>query len=200
MAMVNYPTKTKRGYFKVAENYWRKTCCFTHQAFLKARAELQGHEAIKTRQYGLNKPQYQLSTPVQEVKSYLMIAWPIVHYLGELLEHKLLNRATGYLYFHLYSLAFQADFPESIFLRTSDMRQSLGHPSSTLCALIAKLKALGLVEVNAAKTCHSPSEFFIAVPDVKYPPRENRREIQLATDEQARAAVAKCNARLAALS
>ena len=115
--MLRYPTKTKGGYFTVAENYWRKTCSFTHRAFLTARAELQTHEAIKTSQHGFNQPPtYRLRARLHEVKSYLMIPLPVVDYLGELLEHKLLNKPTRYLYFHLYGVAFKADFPKSIFL------------------------------------------------------------------------------------
>ena len=197
MAMVNYPTKTKRGYFKVAENYWRKTCSFTHRAFLNARAELQTHQAIKTSQHGFNKPPtYRLRARLHEVKSYLMIPLPIVDYLGKLLEHKLLNRPTRYLYFHLYGVAFKADFPESIFVDVADIGKSFGHPPRTLRGLTAKLKALDLLEVKAAKTCHSPSEFFISVPDVKYPARENRAEIQIATDSHQSSVMAAMKARL----
>jgi len=190
--MLRYPTKTKGGYFTVAENYWRKTCSFTHPAFLNARAELQTHEAIKTSQHGFNQPPtYRLRARLHEVKSYLMIPLPIIEYLDKLLEYKFLNRGCRYLYFHLYGVAFKADFPESVFLDVAEISKSLGHPSSTLRRLTAKLKALGLLKVNAAKTCHSPSEFFISVPDVKYPARENRAEVILATETQQSSAMAK---------
>jgi len=195
--MLKYPTKTKGGYFTVAENYWRKTCSFTHRAFLNARAELQTHEAIKTSQHGFNHPPtYRLRAWLHEVKSYLMIPLPVVDYLGALLEHKLLNRPTRYLYFHLYGVAFKADFPESIFLDVADVAKSLGHPPRTLRGLTAKLKALDLLQVKAAKTCHSPSEFFISVPAVKYPARENRAEIQIATNSHQSSAMAAIKARL----
>jgi len=195
--MLKYPTKTKGGYFTVAENYWRKICSFTHPAFLNARAELQTHEAIKTSQHGFNQPPtYRLRARLHEVKSYLMIPLPVVDYLGALLEHKLLNRPTRYLYFHLYGVAFKADFSESIFLDMAEISNSLGYPSSTLRRLITKLKKLRLLKVTAAKSRYSPSEFFISVPDVKYPARENRSEIQIATDSHQSSVMAAMKARL----
>lgn len=196
--MLKYPTKTKSGYFTVAENYWRKTCSFTqHRAFLSARAELQTHEAIKITQHGFNKPPtYRLRARLHEVKSYLIIPLPVLDYLGKLLEHKLLNRPTRYLYFHLYGIAFQADFPNSILLDVAEISKSLGYPSSTLRRLLTKLKKLGLLKVTAAKTRYSPSEFFISVPDMKYPARENRSEIQIATDSHQSSVMAAMKARL----
>jgi len=174
IAMCHYQRRYYYDDFRVAENYWRKTCCFTQRAFLKARAELIRHQLVcKHNPSRYTPPTYSgLRGEIGEDELSLSIPSPVELYLSELLKAKLINRATRYLYFYLFTEAQTADFPESIFLHSADIRQSLGHPSPTLLRLIAKLKALGLVEVNAAKTCHSPSEFFILVPQVEYPMRK----------------------------